>query len=114
MSDKIRIVTRTSILAVWQTQFVERQIKKIFPELDIELIGIKTQGDKILDTPLAKIGGKGLFTKELEVALLENRADIAVHSLKDMPVIMSPGLTIAAICKRHDARDALISRSKNN
>ena len=82
----IRIATRHSPLAMWQAHFVKDALLKHHPELTVELLPMKTKGDKILDTPLAKVGGKGLFVKELEVAMLEGRADIAVHSMKDVPV----------------------------
>ena len=105
----IRIVTRKSPLAMWQAEHVRDQLLNIHNSLNVELIGIKTQGDKILDSPLAKIGGKGLFVKELEVALLEERADIAVHSMKDVTVDMPEGLDLPIILEREDPRDVLIA-----
>jgi hydroxymethylbilane synthase len=105
----IRIATRKSPLALWQAEFVKAELEKHHPELQVELVPMSTQGDKILDTPLAKIGGKGLFVKELEVAMLEGRADIAVHSMKDVPMEFPQGLELAVICQREDPHDALVS-----
>ncbi len=105
----VRIGTRASVLAVTQTEWVAQKISE--RRVKVEIIKIKTQGDKILDVPLAKIGGKGLFVKEIEDALLEGKIDLAVHSMKDMPAIIPDGLTIGAIPKREDPRDALISRN---
>lgn len=109
MKDTLRIATRQSPLALWQANFVKAELEKHFPELQIELFTMVTKGDIILDTPLAKIGGKGLFVKELELALLENRADIAVHSMKDVPMTFPEGLGLAVICEREDPRDAFVS-----
>ena len=109
MKDILRIATRQSPLALWQANFVKAELEKHFPELQIELVTMVTKGDIILDTPLAKIGGKGLFVKELELALLENRADIAVHSMKDVPMAFPEGLGLAVICEREDPRDAFVS-----
>ena len=112
MSDEIlRIATRKSPLALWQANFVSAQLKHYHPDLEIELVTMTTQGDKILDTPLAKVGGKGLFVKELETGMLEGRADIAVHSMKDVPVDFPPGLHLAVICEREDPRDAFVSNN---
>jgi len=105
----IRIATRHSLLAMWQANFVKAELLKYHPGLTVEVLAMKTQGDKILDTPLAKIGGKGLFVKELEVAIMENRADIAVHSMKDVPVEFPEGLGLSVICEREDPRDAFVS-----
>ena len=105
----IRIATRHSPLAMWQAYYVKAELLKHHPDLTVELLAMKTQGDKILDTPLAKIGGKGLFVKELEVAMLDGRADIAVHSMKDVPVDFPEGLGLAVICERGDPRDAFVS-----
>lgn len=105
----IRIATRHSPLAMWQANFVKAELQKYHPDLIIELLPMKTQGDKILDTPLAKVGGKGLFVKELEVAMLQGRADIAVHSMKDVPVDFPDGLGLTVICEREDPRDAFVS-----
>ena len=107
----IRIATRHSPLAMWQANYVKTELLKYHPDLTVEILAMKTQGDKILDTPLAKVGGKGLFVKELEVAILEGRADIAVHSMKDVPVDFPDGLGLAVICEREDPRDAFVSNN---
>lgn len=107
--DLIRIATRESPLALWQAEHVKACLQAAHPGLAVELLGMKTRGDKILDTPLAKVGGKGLFVKELEVAMLEGRADIAVHSMKDVPVDFPEGLGLAVIMEREDPRDAFVS-----
>jgi len=106
---KLVIATRKSKLAIWQSEYVKEQLQIHYPHLDIELQEFSTKGDKILDVPLAKIGGKGLFTKELEVAMLEKKAHLAVHSLKDVPTQFEPGLKLAAVTKRFDPRDAFLS-----
>ncbi|PHS72935.1 MAG: hydroxymethylbilane synthase [Cycloclasticus sp.] len=105
----IRIATRRSPLALWQAEHVASLLKKSHPGLEIELVKMVTQGDKILDTPLAKIGGKGLFVKELEQGMLKGDADIAVHSMKDVPAELPTGLEIGAILQREDPRDAFVS-----
>ncbi len=105
----LRIATRKSQLALWQAEYVSKMLKHHHPELEIELIKMTTQGDKILDTPLAKVGGKGLFVKELELGMLEGEADIAVHSMKDVPVDLPNGLHLPIICPREDPRDAFVS-----
>ncbi len=105
----IIIGTRSSELALWQTNWVAAELRKLHPAVTVDIIKIKTTGDKILDAPLSKIGDKGLFTKELEVALLEKRIDLAVHSLKDVPTQLSNGLMIGAVSKREDVRDVFIS-----
>ena len=105
----IRIATRKSPLALWQAEFVKAELEKFNPGLTVELVPMSTKGDKILDTPLAKVGGKGLFVKELEVAMLEGRADIAVHSMKDVPMEFPSGLGLAVVCEREDPHDALVS-----
>ena len=107
----LRIATRKSQLALWQAEYVRERLLALDPGLKIELIKMSTQGDKILDTPLAKIGGKGLFIKELEARMLDGSADLAVHSTKDMPVELPEGLHIAAICEREDPRDAFVSNA---
>ena len=107
----LRIATRNSPLALWQAEFVKSELQKIHPDLVVELIGFTTRGDKLLDSPLAKIGGKGLFVKELEQAMLEGAADIAVHSMKDVPMVFPQGLELAVICEREDPRDAFVSSS---
>ena len=107
----LRIATRKSKLALWQAEFVKAELQKFHPELEVELVTFTTQGDKILDTPLAKIGGKGLFVKELEVAMLDGRADIAVHSMKDVPMEFPEGLGLSVICEREDPTDAFVSNN---
>ena len=109
MPQTIRIATRKSPLALWQAEHVAAELKKAHPGIEIEILGMTTQGDKILDTPLAKIGGKGLFIKELEQGLLSDQADIAVHSMKDVPVELPEGLHLAVIMQREDPRDAFVS-----
>jgi len=105
----LRIATRQSKLALWQAEHVAALLRAAHPSLQIELVRITTQGDRILDRPLADIGGKGLFIKELEVALAEQRADIAVHSMKDVPSELPVGMMLAAMLPRADARDAFLS-----
>ncbi len=109
MTQTIRIATRKSPLALWQAEFVKAKLLEHNADLDVQLVAMTTRGDVLLDTPLAKVGGKGLFVKELEVAMLENRADIAVHSMKDVPMEFPPGLGLAVICKREDPLDAFVS-----
>ncbi|WP_290434996.1 hydroxymethylbilane synthase [Aeromonas caviae] len=109
----LRIATRKSPLALWQANFVKDRLEALHPDLQVELVPMSTQGDKILDTPLAKVGGKGLFVKELETAMLEGRADIAVHSMKDVPVEFPNGLGLHTICEREDPRDAFVSNYFN-
>ncbi len=109
LKTKIIIGTRGSALALWQAEWVKAGLEKLSAGLQVELRKIRTTGDKILDVPLAKVGGKGLFVKEIEEALLEGRADIAVHSIKDVPTDFPPGLDLAVICEREDPRDAFIS-----
>ncbi|HEX9627534.1 MAG TPA: hydroxymethylbilane synthase [Acidiferrobacterales bacterium] len=106
---RLRIGTRKSPLALWQAEFVRARLGQHHPGLAVELVTMTTQGDRILDSPLAKVGGKGLFIKELEQALLEGRADIAVHSLKDVTVSLPDGLALPVICERDDPRDAFVS-----
>ncbi len=107
--SEIRIATRKSALALWQAEYVKAELEKHHPDLQVTLVPMTSKGDKILDVPLAKIGGKGLFVKELEQALLEQRADIAVHSMKDVPMEFPEGLGLAVICEREDPRDAFVS-----
>ncbi|MPV85873.1 hydroxymethylbilane synthase [Cardiobacteriales bacterium ML27] len=109
MSKTIRIATRNSPLALWQANFVKAQLLKHHPSLSIDIIGMTTRGDQIIDTPLTKLGGKGLFVKELEKAILENNADIAVHSMKDVGTQCPPGLFISTIMARHNPFDAFVS-----
>lgn len=106
---KIRIATRKSPLALWQANYVKEQLTAIHSDLTVELLPMVTKGDVLLDSPLSKIGGKGLFVKQLEQAILDNEADIAVHSIKDIPAQFPEGLTLSTICQRDDVRDALIS-----
>ncbi len=105
----LRIATRKSALALWQAEHVAAELRAAHPGLRVELVPMSTRGDEILDQPLATIGGKGLFLKELEVAMLEGRADLAVHSLKDVPAELEPGFTLPAILPRADAADAFVS-----
>ena len=105
----LRIATRKSPLALWQAEYVKASLLKHHPQLTVELVTFTTQGDKILDTPLAKIGGKGLFVKELEQAMLAGDADLAVHSMKDVPMECPEGLAITTICEREDPTDAFVS-----
>ena len=104
----ITIATRESPLALWQAHFVEAELKRHHPGIEVKLLGMTSRGDQLLDKPLYKVGGKGLFVKELETALLDERADIAVHSMKDVPMELPPGLTLVVICEREDPREALI------
>lgn len=110
--NKISIGTRGSKLALWQAEWIQAELKKLYPDLEIELVKIKTTGDKILDVPLAQVGGKGLFVKEIEEALLRYEVDIAVHSMKDVPTEFPDNLHLAVICKREDPRDAVIASEK--
>lgn len=105
----IRIATRKSALALWQAEYVKQELERYHPGLTVELVTMISKGDRILDAPLAKIGGKGLFVKELENALLENRADIAVHSMKDVPMDFPEGLELGVICHRENPKDAFVS-----
>ncbi|WP_419832670.1 hydroxymethylbilane synthase [Endozoicomonas atrinae] len=105
----VRIATRKSALALWQAEYVKQQLEYHHPDIQVELVKMTSQGDRILDAPLAKIGGKGLFVKELENALMEGRADIAVHSMKDVPMEFPEGLGLGVICPREDPRDAFVS-----
>lgn len=107
----LRIGTRKSQLALWQAEYVRTRLLECHPGITVELVKMTTQGDKILDTTLAKIGGKGLFTKELELGLLDRRVDLAVHSLKDVPAQLPPDLHLPVICPRADVRDAFASRA---
>ncbi len=106
---ELRIATRSSPLALWQAEEVASQLSDLYPQLTVTLVQMKTRGDKLLDAPLAKIGGKGLFVKELEAGMLEGRADIAVHSMKDVPVNFPEGLELGLIMEREDPRDAFVS-----
>jgi hydroxymethylbilane synthase len=106
---KIRIATRGSPLALWQAEHVAARLQELHPGVEVSLLTMKTRGDKLLDAPLAKVGGKGLFVKELEIGLLDGRADLAVHSLKDVPVHFPDGLELALVMEREDPRDAFVS-----
>lgn len=109
MRDKIVIGTRKSVLALWQAEYVAARLREAYPDLTVELLPVSTRGDEILDMPLAEIGGKGLFIRELEYLIREGRADMAVHSLKDMPAELPPDFTLAAVTDREDPRDAFVS-----
>src|SRR5215470_12637252 len=106
----LKLGTRGSALALWQANWTKSELERHWTDLTIDLVPIKTTGDKILDVPLAKIGGKGLFTKEIDEALLDGRIDLAVHSLKDVPFQLPDGVSFAAIPEREDPRDAFVSR----
>lgn len=106
---KLVIASRESRLAMWQAKYVQDCLKKLYPDCDVSILGMTTRGDQILDRTLSKVGGKGLFVKELEVALEEGRADLAVHSLKDVPMQLPDGFELACIMEREDARDAFVS-----
>jgi len=110
----LRIATRKSPLALWQAEHVAAALRAVHPALSVVLVPMSTQGDEILDRSLAEVGGKGLFLKELEVAMMEGRADLAVHSLKDVPVTLDPGFTLPAILPRADAADAFVSNDYAN
>ncbi len=111
---KVIIGTRGSKLALWQAEWVKSELQRLHPGLEVELNKIKTTGDKILDVPLAKVGGKGLFVKEIEEALLSGGADLAVHSMKDVPTDFPGGLSLPVICRREDPRDAFITRKEKD
>jgi hydroxymethylbilane synthase len=107
--QKLIIASRKSPLAMWQAQFVKQALEKHYPQLDVVIKGMSTKGDEIIDRPLTKIGGKGLFVKELEHALLQGEADIAVHSMKDVPMHLPEGLVLPVVCERGEVRDVLVS-----
>lgn len=109
MIRHIVIATRESALALWQARHIEARLRALYPQIETRLLGMTTEGDRVLGTSLAKIGGKGLFVKELELALESGQADIAVHSMKDVPMTLAAGFTIAAITQREDPRDAFVS-----
>jgi hydroxymethylbilane synthase len=111
VTDRLVIATRGSALALWQAEHVKARLAAVAPELVVEFNVIKTSGDKILDVPLAKVGGKGLFVKEIEQALLDREADVAVHSMKDVPAELAPGLILAAVSTREVPWDALCARA---
>ncbi len=109
MRDKIVIGTRKSVLALWQAEYVAARLREAYPHVQVELLPVSTRGDEILDMPLAEIGGKGLFIRELEYLIREGKADMAVHSLKDMPAELPQDFTLAAVTDREDPRDAFVS-----
>ncbi len=111
LPSKLIIASRESRLAMWQAEHVRVQLAALYPECSIEILGMTTRGDQILDRALSKVGGKGLFVKELEVAMSEGRADLAVHSLKDVPMDMPEGFALAAVLEREDPRDAFVSNN---
>jgi hydroxymethylbilane synthase len=111
MSRTLTIATRESPLALWHAGFVQSTLREAHPGLEVELLGMTSRGDQLLDVPLAKVGGKGLFVKELETALLDGRADIAVHSMKDVPMDFPEGLHLGVICSREDPSDAFVSNA---
>ncbi|HEY7958231.1 MAG TPA: hydroxymethylbilane synthase, partial [Polyangia bacterium] len=106
--SRVRIATRGSQLALWQAHHVSARLRAAEPELTVELVVLKTRGDKIVDRALSEVGGKGLFVKEIEEALLDGRAEVAVHSMKDLPAELAPGLRLGAVPEREDPRDALV------
>lgn len=110
----LTIASRESALAMWQAEHIQHRLRQLYPELEVRILGMTTQGDQILDRPLSKIGGKGLFIKELEQAMAEGRADIAVHSMKDVTMTMPEGFCLAAISEREDPRDAFVSNQYKN
>lgn len=107
--EKLVIASRESALALWQARHIQERLRELYPQTSVEILGMTTSGDQILDSPLSLIGGKGLFVKELEVALADGRADLAVHSMKDVPMHLPEGFVMAAISEREDARDAFVS-----
>lgn len=109
LPEKLVIASRESALAMWQAHHIQGALQALYPQMTVEILGMTTSGDQILDTPLALIGGKGLFVKELEQALADGRADLAVHSMKDVPMHLPPGFALAAIGEREDPRDAFVS-----
>ena len=111
LSKRLVIASRQSLLAMWQAEHVRDRLGEAYPDLEVEILGLTTRGDQILDTSLAKIGGKGLFVKELEVALEAGRADLAVHSAKDVPMALPDGFVLAAILPREDPHDAFVSNA---
>ena len=111
MSRHLRIATRKSALALWQAEYVKARLEQLDPALSVSLVPMVSRGDQLLDSPLAKIGGKGLFVKELETAMLNDEADLAVHSMKDVPMQFPEGLGLYAICEREDPRDAFVSNN---
>lgn len=111
---ELRIATRKSALALWQAEFVKAELEAAHPNLTVTLVPMVSRGDQLLDSPLAKIGGKGLFVKELQAALMAKEADIAVHSMKDVPMAFPQGLGLYCVCEREDPRDAFVSNTYAN
>ena len=107
--QKLVIASRESVLAMWQAKHIQSRLQQLYPHIEVSILGMTTQGDQILDKTLSKIGGKGLFVKELEQALLEGRAHLAVHSIKDVPMVLPEGFALAAITEREDSSDAFVS-----
>lgn len=114
MSKVITIATRESLLAMWQANFVKSRLQSLYPDYTVEILGMTTKGDQILDRTLSKVGGKGLFVKELETALANGEADLAVHSLKDVPMDLPDGFALAAVCERANPNDAFVSNQYAN
>ena len=112
--SRLVIASRESALAMWQAQYTRDKLRALYPQMEVNILGMTTQGDQILNVTLSKIGGKGLFVKELETALEDGRADIAVHSLKDVPMQMPDGFVLATIDERHDPHDAFVSNDHEN
>jgi len=110
----LKIASRESALALWQSRYIKAQLESLYPDLDVEIVGMTTKGDQILDVSLAKIGGKGLFVKELETSMLVGNTDIAVHSMKDVPMEFPENLELAAICERENPFDAFVSNNYQN
>ena len=111
MPERLVIASRESALAMWQAKHIQSRLQALYPTCDVQILGMTTTGDQILDIPLAKVGGKGLFVKELEAALEDGRADLAVHSMKDVPMNLPKGFTMAATGEREDPRDAFVSNN---
>src|SRR5215210_4572661 len=111
LPSRLVIASRESRLAMWQAEHVRDRLRELYPACEISILGMTTEGDRVLDRALNEIGGKGLFTKELEVALADRRADLAVHSLKDVPMELPAGFDLAAVLQREDPRDAFVSSS---
>jgi hydroxymethylbilane synthase len=109
--ESIVIASRESLLAMWQAEHVQARLRERYPGIDVSILGMTTEGDRILDVSLSKIGGKGLFVKELEQAMIDSRADIAVHSMKDVPMLLPDGFALPAILQREDPRDAFVSNN---
>src|SRR4030066_1660363 len=113
-TSRLVIASRESALALWQAEYIRDRLRALYPQIEVSILGMTTQGDQILDVTLSKIGGKGLFVKELETALEDGRADLAVHSLKDVPMHLPEGFVLAAIGEREDPHDAFVSNKYEN